>query len=175
MTKTNASHRVLLAVILIGLLSLSGCFTPTVITDLQIALDAISAALPVLTNLAGIPSATATAVLAYITATNQALGQASTILSGAGTDAEKAAEITAAFANIAVPVVPGQYAALVSLVATVAADVASFLASVPGKTSAAAKLSATHTTLWSAADRLRLQHCQSTANENALKLGKLHP
>jgi hypothetical protein len=167
-----------LAFTLAFLLILSACSTSQTITNLQIALDAISAGLPILSGLTGVPPATVTQVETYLTATNQALGQASTILAGPGTDAQKAAQITAAFASIAQPVVPAQYAAIVALVATVAGDVANFLGSVPGSTSsmqlAARSASASgHTTTWSKTDYEALAHCTSTYNMNAMKLQQL--
>ena len=154
------------------LLVLASCTSSQVITNLQIALDAISAGLPILAGITGVPANTVTAVETYITATNSALGKASTILAGPGTDAEKAAQIAAAFANIALPVVPSQYAAIAALVATVAGDVAQFLASVPASTPAVAAKTATpaKTTSWSAHDKEMLAKCSSTANSNAVKL-----
>lgn len=157
-------------------IALAGCSTATVITDLQVALDAISVALPILGGLTGIPPSVSTAVTAYVTAANEALGQASTILSGPGTDAEKAAAIAAAFAGIAVPVVPAQYAALASLVQTIAQDVAAFLASVPGTATPAARAAfskSPHTTTWSFDERLQLDHAHSVASDNAIKLAKI--
>ena len=156
-------------------IALAGCSTATVITDLQVALDAISVALPILGGLTGIPPDVSTAVTSYVTAANSALGQASTILAGTGTDAEKAAAIAAAFAGIAAPVVPAQYVALASLVQTVAQDVAAFLASVPGATSPqvlnAAK--SPRTTRWSTSELVKLANLKSLANDNAIRLAKI--
>ena len=156
-------------------ITLAGCSTATVITDLQVALDAVSVALPILSSLTGVPPDVANAVTSYVTAANSALGQSSTILSGPGTDAEKAAAIASAFAGIAVPIVPPQYAALASLVQTLAKDVAAFLASVPSSASVAklAAAKAPHTTTWSSSERDKLAHATSTANSNAAALAKL--
>ena len=156
------------------MLILLACTTSQVIANLQIALDAISAGLPILAGITGVPAGTVAAVETYITATNQALGQASTILAGSGTDAEKAAQIAAAFANIAKPIVPSQYAAIAALVATVAGDVAQFLASVPASAPVAVVASKTatpgKTTSWSSHDKEMLAKCTSTANANGVKL-----
>jgi hypothetical protein len=155
------------------ILILSGCSTSQVLSNLQIALDAVSVALPILAGLTGVPAPVVAAVESYVQATNTALGQASTILAGAGTDAQKAAQIAAAFAAIAVPVVPAQYAVLVQLVATLAADVAQFLAGVPAATAAVAHASGATMTKWSTRDREVLAHCTAVANSNAIALAKI--
>lgn len=167
--------RAALAVIVI--LALVGCSTGTVITNLQTALDAISAVIPILGTITGVPVDDVSAAETYVQAANQALGQASTILAGSGTDASKAAQIAAAFAGIAAPVVPAQYANIVALVQTVAGDVAQFLASVPATSTAAANAIATggHTTKWSDADRARLARATVTANANAAKCQTMWP
>ena len=168
------THRNPMAFGLALLLLLSACSTSQVITNLQIALDAITVGLPILAGITGVPASTVTAVESYISATNAALGQASTILAGSGTDAEKAAQIAAAFANIAKPIVPSQYAAIAALVATVAGDVAQFLASVPASAPVAVVASKTatpgKTTSWSSHDKEMLAKCTSTANANGVKL-----
>lgn len=163
------------ALVMILILALAGCTTSTIVTDLQVALDAISAALPILGSLTGVPANVVTAATSYVSAANTALGQSSTILDGPGTDAEKAAAIAAAFAGIAVPVVPVQYAAIAQLIQTVAADVAAFLATVPAGSPAQMKLAAksAHVTKWSIDDRLRLAHAHAVANDNEKRLEKL--
>jgi len=169
------------AIVLAALLILSACSTSQVIANLQIALDAVAAGLPILSGITGVPPAVVSDVETYATATNQALGQASTILAGSGTDAQKAAQIAAAFAGITAPVVPAQYAAIANLVATVAKDVAAFLSSVPsggsapGGSAASANvtLGAGHTTKWSSHDYDVLAKCTSEANANAIKLQAL--
>jgi hypothetical protein len=171
-----------LAFVLAALLILSACSPSQTIGNLQIALDAISAALPIVSGLTGIPQPLVTTVETYITATNQALGQSSTILAGSGTDAQKAAQIAAAFAGIAAPIVPGQFSAIASLVQTIAGDVASFLGSVPAATANAltgggglASVPATHTTKWSKRDYEALAKATATANTNAAKCQQLWP
>ena len=170
------THRAPLAVLMAVIMILTGCSTATVITDLELALDAISAALPVLLPLVDVPAdaPVAAAVQTYLTAANSALGQASTILAGTGTDASKAAAILAAFAGIAAPVVPAQYGTLAAQVATVAQDIAAFLAFVPG-TGVAGALRATAggTHKWSAGERLKLAHARSAATSNGEKLAKM--
>ena len=158
------------------ILSLVGCTPSQVVSDLQIALDAITVALPVLGTLTGVPADVVTAVISYSAATNQALGQAATILDGPGTDAEKAAAIAAAFAGIATPLVPAQYTALATLVGTIAGDVAVFLASVPALGTQMAREAAAkspHATKWSMDERIKLSRAHNVASDNAAKLAKI--
>lgn len=161
------------AIALILILAMLGCASTQVVGDLQVALDLVATALPILSAATGVPAATMTAVETYITAANAALGQASTILAGSGTDAVKAAQIAAAFAGIAAPVVPAQYAAIATLVQTLAGDVATFLVSLgvqPGATSAAAIKAPSGTTKF---DMVKLAHCTAQANTNAIHLHAL--
>src|ERR1035438_6342824 len=143
-----------IAALMIG--CLIGCGQTTVIQNLQITLDAITAAFPIIAGLTTIPPATVTDVESYLDATNTALAQASTILAGPGTDAQKAAQIAAAFAAIAQPVVPSQYTSIVTLIGTVSKDVATFLASLPAQT-------VTTTTVLSANSRAALIKTMRTA------------
>lgn len=162
------------AIVLAALLILSACSTSQVIANLQIALDAVAAGLPILSGLTNVPPEVVAQVETYVGATNQALGQASTILAGTGTDAQKAAQIAAAFAGIAAPIVPPQYAAIANLVKTVAQDVAAFLASVPGNTAASARVAMGQTTRWSSHDYEMLAKCTAEANSNAIRLQALN-
>ena len=145
---------------------LMGCGQTTVIQNLQISLDAITAAFPIIAGLTTIPSATVTDIEHYLDATNTALAQASTILAGPGTDAQKAAQITAAFAAIAQPVVPAQYANIVTLIGTIAKDVNTFLASLP------AQMVTTTTTL-TANNRAALSRAAVSAAGNKSKLARV--
>lgn len=165
--------RTLQVVAIAAMLILLGCTTSTVITDLQVALDAVTVALPVLAGLTGVPADVSTAVTNYVAAANEALGQAATILDGPDTDAEKAAAVAAAFAGVAAPVVPSQYAVLASLVQTIAQDVAAFLASVPSTQARALQVRPGHVTKWSLDERIRLAHAHSVANDNSIRLAKI--
>jgi hypothetical protein len=142
---------------------LMGCGQTTIIQNLQLTLDAITTAFPIIAGLTTMPPATVTDVGNYLDATNTALGQASTILAGTGTDAQKAAQITAAFASIAAPVVPAQYASIVTLIGTVAKDVSTFLASLPAPT-------VTTTTTLTANNRAALSRASVSAAGNKSKL-----
>jgi hypothetical protein len=169
------------AVLLAALLVLSACSPSQTITNLQIALDAISAALPILAGITGVPLPLVTTVETYLTATNSALGQASTIEAGPGTDAEKAVQIAAAFAGIAKPLVPGEFSIIAGLVQTIAGGVESYLASIPGASAPAAggltasSLPAGHITKWSKKDYQALAKATATANTNAAKALQLWP
>src|ERR1700734_2400403 len=166
----------LVAAILI--ICLVGCTSTQIVDSLQVALDAISVALPVLGTVSSVPPDLLASVETYLTAANSALGQASTILTGGGTDAEKTALIVAAFASIAVPAIPAQYAPIAQIVSAVAADVAQFLASLPSSTSAGIAATKTwgnsaavmgHTThKWSVKDLAKLAHAKATANANSM-------
>ena len=153
-----------IAIALCLIVCLMGCGQATVIQNLQLTLDAITAAFPIIVGLTTMPPATVTDVENYLEVTNTALVQASTILSGPGTDAQKAAQIAAAFAAIAQPVVPSQYTSIVTLIGTVSKDVATFLASLPAQT-------VTTTTVLSANSRAALIKTMRTAvsNESTLK------
>lgn len=113
----------LVALVAALLLILIGCTTSPV-TTLELAVGAAEVAIPLIP---GVPPAIAAAVESYLSATSTAITQASTILAGPGTDAQKAAAITQAFAGIAAPVVPPQYQALATAVQKIAGYVAQFL------------------------------------------------
>jgi hypothetical protein len=120
-----------LALMLVALISLAGCGSSQVIGNLELAVDAISVALPLIGPAAGLPADTQSQIQRYLGATSAAIAQASDILAGPGDDATKAAQITAAFAGIAVPVVPAKYQGIAQAVQQVATLVARFLATLP--------------------------------------------
>lgn len=171
----NNRHRAPLALALAVLLILTACSSSQVVSNLQIALDAITVALPVLGGLTGVPPATVAAATTYVAQANQALGQASTILAGPGTDAQKSLQIFAAFAGIAKPDIPTQYGALVSIVATVAQEVGKFLESLPAAPAAPGKATATapHITVVSSGDAAKLEHAREQAAANAAAIAKM--
>jgi hypothetical protein len=157
------------------ILILGGCSSSQIVTNLEIALDAIQAGLPILGGVSGVPAEVVSTAEDYLSAANAALGQASTILAGGGTDAEKTAQILAAFASIAQPAIPAQYGAIAQLVSLVAGDIFKFLAGLPSSTAstAVAHDAATRTTKWSDKDIAGLAHAQSVATSNKLALAKL--
>ena len=158
----------------------TGCAGDAIITDLQAGLDIIAGFLPQIGTLAGLPAALATAVQGYLASVNTALGNASTILLGGGTDAEKAALILAAFAGIAAPLIPPPFNVIAGIVAGLAAAVAKFLASLPPASTAGIAATRTvgnsaavmgHTShVWSGKQSERLAHAKASANANALAL-----
>jgi hypothetical protein len=164
--KEDQMVKIKTAVAVLLVLCLVGCGESTVIQNLQMSLDAIATAFPIIAALTGVPANVTVDVEAYLDATNTALGQASTILAGPGTDAQKTAQIVAAFAAVAKPVVPVQYASLVTLIGVVAADVAQFLASLPPS-------SATGTTSLSTANRAKLATSQVSVTDNRAAIKRL--
>jgi hypothetical protein len=161
----------------------TGCPGDAIIADLQAGLDLIAGFLPQLGSLVGLPADLASLVQDYAASVNTALGNASTILLGGGTDAEKAALILASLAGIAAPLIPPPFSVAVGIVAGLAAAVAKFLASLPAPTSAGIATPATlgnsaaalgHTThVWSGRQQTRLQTAHATANSNATALAKI--
>lgn len=118
---------------------MTGCSTSTVVGNLQLAVDALSAALPLIAP-AGLPPALLAEIQAGLSDTGKAISAASGILANATTtDAEKAAAIAAAFAGIVeqdqyiVAAIPAQYRGIANAVTQIAEMVAQFLSSVPGK------------------------------------------
>lgn len=177
MTHINPIAAPAIVLVLIFALILSGCSSSQVVTDLEVAVDAVSVALPVLGGVAGLPPAVATAVEGYLSAVNNCLAQASTILAEPNlTDAQKAAQITAACTTAAVPNVPAQYQALANAIANVAGDLAKFLAGLPTGTVALTP-GASHagkTTKFSGRDLERISHAKVVAATNAQRLASMH-
>jgi len=162
----------ILALILI--LCLASCTSSQTVTDLEVALDAISVGLPILGTVSGVPANVITAAEAYLAAANDALGQASAILVGPGTDAQKSALIIAAFASVAQPVIPPQYAAIGQLVNLVATDIAKLIAGLPSPNGIRAQtVLGDPTHKWSSGDLSRIAHAKSVASSNATALAKL--
>lgn len=133
-----------LAALLIFSVLLTSCGT---LNYLELAIGAAELALPLIGPSAGIDAGTVMNVEMYLAATSQAITKAVDIQNGTGTPAQKAAQIAAAFAGIAFPIVPAQYqtlpvsqvAAYVSLasaVSKVAAYVSQFLGTLPASSAA---------------------------------------
>lgn len=160
--KTKRTLSAAIAAILI--LSLVGCSTSP-IDILDLAIGAVEIALPLVGPAVGIDPTTLASVQAYLSATSAAISQASTILSGTGTDAQKAAAIAQAFAGIAAPIVPAKYGALVTAVADVAKYVAQFLAN-----QGVAVSSATHQL--TQADQVKVKTIKFRADTAKQKLGR---
>lgn len=159
----------LIPLLILALIS-SGCSSSQVVTDLEVAVDAVSVALPILAGAAGFPPSLVTQATVYLSAVNGCLSQASTILAGAGTDGAKSAQIAAACATSAAPAVPAQYQALANAISAVAGDLARFLAGLPQPVAMARTAGAGHVTKFSARDTERLRHANALAIANATRL-----
>jgi hypothetical protein len=158
-----------LAAILI--LSMVGCATSP-IDLLNLAIGAAEVALPLVGGAAHVDPAVVTAVEGYLSAASQAIGQASDILAGPGTDAQKAVQIAAAFAGIAAPVVPGQYQSIANAVQAVAGYIAKFLASLPAPSAATANAMAVTAHPISPANRAKLASIKARADALHARLKK---
>ena len=156
------------------LLLLAACSSNQVVTSLELTIDAVSSALPLVGPAAGLPPDIQAAVQTYLGATSEAVGKAAVILDGPGTDAQKAAAITSAFAGIAAPIVPAKYQQIATAVQNVAELVAKFLShatsasiesgpAVRGASAFAPEPSKKGTTKLSAKDRKRLAEIKARA------------
>ena len=173
MTGHNALRGLGFFLALVACLLSVGCAPGQLYSNLQLALDAIQVAFPVISAAAGLPPDVVAVVSAYLGATNDALGKAITILSGPGSDAQKAAAITAAFAGIAKPIIPAQYQAIAGIVQTIAQKVADFLASLPTVTPGAALKTQPLPAALTAAQTAALAKAQTTYAANAAKITAL--
>lgn len=145
------------ALLIAALATLTGCNSNQAIANLQLAVEAADIAFSAVASSAGLPAATQTAVSNYLTAADQALSQASQILAGPGTAAEKAARLTATFAQVASPLLPaGTPQTVVNAVQAVSNAIARFLSQV----GAAQGMPATP----SAAQKQKLQQIQVRAD-----------
>lgn len=114
-----------------------GCSSNDVINSLELAVNAVSVVVDLAGPSAGLPPDVTAQVKTYAAATATALEQSIDILDGPGTDAQKGAAIAAAFAGIAVPVVPPKYQGIASAVQQVSLLVSKFLAQAPATRAAA--------------------------------------
>ena len=111
--------------------------------------------------------ATTTAVESYLAAVSTAISKATDILAGPGTPAAKSAQIVAAFAGIAAPVVPAKYQSLVNAIQQVAQYVAQFIGSLPPP-AVAGKMSARAVSV-SPADAAKLTQIKARAQKVLLQ------
>jgi hypothetical protein len=129
-------HLAIIATILIVLLALFlvACQQSTVIATLENVVSAAEIAIPVIGAATGLNPATTAAIVSYLQQVNIATAEAATILAGAGTSAQKAAQIIQAFAKIAAGcncVPPGTPQEIVAVVNAVAQAVLQFLTNFP--------------------------------------------
>jgi hypothetical protein len=152
--------------LILALLSV-GCQTSTVISTLESVVSAAEIAIPVIGAATGLSSATSAKIVQYLQEVNIATAQASTILAGTGTSAQKAAEIAKAFAAIAqgcncVPA--GTPQEVVAVVNAVAQAVLQFLTNFPPTPAPPPVVKVT------AANRMALANIRVRAEANAGKL-----
>jgi hypothetical protein len=113
-------------------LLLTSCKPSTIVTTLEAIITAAEIAIPVIGAATGLPPQTSALVITYLQDVSTATGQASTILAGSGTPAEKAASIVQVFAKITAGIqLPGNTPPEIQAVLTgVMQAIASFLSNV---------------------------------------------
>lgn len=149
-----------------------GCQTSTVISTLEGVVAAAEIAIPVIGAATGLSAATSAKIVTYLQEVNIATAQASTILAGAGTSAQKAAEIAKAFSAVAMGcqcVPAGTPQEVVSVVNAVAQAVLQFLTNFPATVPGAASVKWPSLKL-GAADRIALANIRSRSLQNEAKL-----
>jgi hypothetical protein len=144
-----------------------GCQTSTIISTLENVVSAAEIAIPVIGAATGLSSATSALIVSYLQEVNIATAQAATILAGAGTSAQKAAEIAKAFAAIAAGcncVPPGTPQEVIAVVNAVAQAVLQFLTNFPATPAPPPVVKV------SAPDRAKLTSIRTRAEANMGKL-----
>ncbi len=162
-------HLAVIAIVVIVMLVLFlvACQQSTIISTLEGVVSAAEIAIPVIGAATGLNPATSTAIVSYLQQVNIAAAEASTILAGAGTCAQKAAQIVQAFAKIAAGcncIPAGTPQEVVTVVNAVAQAVLQFLTNFPPTpaTPPVVKVSAT--------DRAKLTSIRTRAEANAANL-----
>ena len=162
------------AVTLAAILVLFGCSSSQIVSNLQLVVDGVSAALPAIASATGLPASTVASVETYLSQVNTAAESAATILASTATAQQKAAQIAAAFAGIVQPDLPPSAQAIAGLVQTIVQDISKFLISVgaplPGAMSPA---SVPSNAKLSAADLSKLTTIHSKIAENGVKLARM--
>jgi hypothetical protein len=129
------SGRALASAVIFGTVVLStGCQQSTVISALEAAVSAAEIAIPVIGAATHLNPQTSAAIVLYLEQVNIATAQASTILAGTGTTAQKSVEIVQAFAKVAAGcncVPAGTPQEVVTVIQAVAQAVANFLVQFP--------------------------------------------
>jgi hypothetical protein len=174
-TATNTNRRGLLAwaaALVTGSAALlSSCQPSTLVQSLEGVITAAEVALPVIGAAAGLPPGVLVAIVAYLRLVSAAAAQASTILAGPGSSAEKSAQIVAAFGNLAAGcncLPAGVPSAVLSVINAVVASVVSFLTPFLSRGLMASKPVAVKV---SPADRAALAKIRARCEANAAKLG----
>lgn len=121
----------LTALLLIVVLFLTACQTSTIVAALDAVVAAAEIALPLAGAAAGLPPQVSAAIGQYLRLVNLAADQATLILAGPGTAAEKSAAVVAAFSELAAGcgcLPAGTPQLVVSAIGAVARAIARFLA-----------------------------------------------
>jgi hypothetical protein len=145
----------------------AGCQTSTIVSTLEGVVTAAEIAIPVIGAATGLNPATTTAIVSYLQQVNIATAEAATILAGAGTSAQKAAQIVKLFAGIAAGcncIPPGTPQEVVAVVNAVAQAVLNFLTNFPPTPAPAPAIKV------SASDRTALASIRTRAEQNAANL-----
>ena len=159
-----------LVLLLIFCLLLSSCSSSQIVATLEAVVSAAEIAIPVIGSAAGLSPQTQTMIVTYLQAVNRATGQASTILSGPGTSAEKAVAIASLFAGVAkgLNLPPGTPTQIINVIQGVANAVMAFLQNFPQ--SNALKAAAPVSMKVSRSDKAKLQSLLSRSNASLKKL-----
>lgn len=97
----RSANRISLVSVAIVALALISCTDSQVLTTLEAVVSAAEVALPVIGAATNLDPAITVTIGEYLRDTSVAARQASAILAGSGTSAQKAAQIAAVFANVA--------------------------------------------------------------------------
>jgi len=159
--------RTFLTILLIASLLMAGCQSSTIITSLEAAVSAAEIAIPVIGGATGLNPKTSAAIVTYLQEVNIATAQASTILAGPGTSAQKAAQIVQAFAKVAAGcncIPPGTPQEVVTVVNAVAQAVLNFLTNFPVTPAPPPVIKVSGTA------RAKLENLRVRSEQNAAKL-----
>ncbi len=145
--------RIVLCAVLMLLIS---CSPAETVQSLRRVLTVVQVALPVVLAQTGAPAETQAAILRYLSAVLGATRQTSVVLMEEGSDAERAARITQAYAGALAPVLPaGTPREVAGIVLTVSDAVAAFLSQY-GQWNVKAAENTSRTTALSGRDRNEL-------------------
>ena len=119
---------ILVPVLILALLSMSGCGGQSPIVLLEAVISTVEATFPIIAAAMGLPPATGALVSTYLSAVSTAVEQTATILASSASAATKATEIAAAFAAVIAPnLPPGTPQTIVTVIQAVINAVANFL------------------------------------------------
>lgn len=115
-------------VLILALLSMSGCTQQSAISLLNAVVSTVEATFPIIAAAVGLPPAVGALVSAYLSGVSTAVEQSATILASSASAAQKATEIAAVFASVIAPnLPPGTPQTVVTVIQAVINAVANFL------------------------------------------------